>query len=404
MEVAQKRLALQQEKLDVDRQLLRAEKKSLRQRTSSQDQQQKNYKQAFQKQERELEVCRARIEESEAQLEAHDADEIQELQLKLREAEERASQVDDLQAQLQNQHDDYEGTIGELHAKIAQQENDLQRLQRGSPDSLAGSTSSHASSYQIQQYKNKLQSLRLAMEVAVRHTETEWKEKFDELEVHCATQEGEFEERLEKTTEELKSQISELQAQLARKEQVHAEEQRELQAIIENLQGGGEMAAAAAKPVVALSVASNETEHEEFLKTVEELKLMKQIQKECLESQEQVLVGLRSLLTEVSTKSDSDLVQHVPAIREKTMALERQVNELQKLQGGNGIVSLKRASSKRVPLLTISKNHHVSDYDWKGANQKGKYTGYVNNNGEPHGRGMLLVDNGDVYEGGKWSF
>jgi chromosome segregation ATPase len=108
--------------------------------------------------------------------------------------------VEDLQAQLRKEHDDHEGVVGELQMKISEQEKEL----------------------------------KLAMEVAVRHTETEWKLKVDELQVALATQEGELEklqaqyEQQSEHVEQLETHIMDIQIQLEAIEEARAKKGEQL--------------------------------------------------------------------------------------------------------------------------------------------------------------------------------
>jgi hypothetical protein len=235
------------------------------------------------------------------------------------------------------------------------------------------------------------------MEVAVRRTETEWKEKVDDLEVQLATQEGEFEDALEAKTDELQSQITKLQEQLEYCEKSHAEERMQLETAIERMRNGqqGDDAMAAASE-------HSMARDEELQKTREELKSLQRKQEQYAQNQQVILTELRGLIAQVHSTQPEDFPEAVILIQEKAMALEQQLNALE-LRGGDDASSMdaSRPSIVKKPSRRVNekKLRHVSDLDWVGSNQKGKYTGYVGESGEPHGRGMLKLDNGDVYEG-----
>jgi hypothetical protein len=500
LKLAQKRLALQQEKLAVDKQLVLEEKKALRRRfPKEREKKDKVWKQVSQKQQHELEQSKARIQELELLLHekerASPRHDLQNLQ----------HHVEELQAQLQKEHDDHEGIVGELNSKIDDQEKELEQFHRGDSVASLGSSASKKEndSYAIQQYKNKLQSLRLAMEVAVRRTEMDWKERVDELEVQLATQEGEFEEfqaqyeeqlrhtehvetqlmdlqiqfeareeahavereQLEESiermqneqkgssafvangqqvasgdmrVEEVEEQLADLGAQMVAREKSHARERKQLEETIKSLQNKQQVAAVATTSVATASVAANykgerfsdvDEENNDLQKTSDELKMMHRKQEEYLQKQEQIFQGLRALLTIANQTSPEEFAKQIPLIRERSKTLEEELNTLEQrrradisiivsdmdLAGANQLNTLERrrladrsvidttsASSsfrRRTDKKEVKKSRHVSDTDWVGANQIGKYTGYVDENGEPHGRGKLEVENGDVYEG-----
>ena len=376
MEVAQKRLALQLEKLEVDKQLLRAEKKHLKQEMACQRE--------------EINRCHARIHQLEVTLEKTSSkDRVQELREKLQQAEQ---QVEELQTLLHKDHDTHDSVVGELEQKIAEQETLLQQYQ--SSDIVSPSKQS-SNNYAIQQYKNKLQSLRLAMEVAVRRTETEWKEKVDDLEVQLATQEGEFEDALERKTEELQSQVNQLREQLDYCEKSRAEERMQLDATIEQMRNGEQ----GVDTPRELSLARDE----ELCKTKEELNFLERKQDQYAQNRQVILKELRALIDQINSTESQDFSEAVPLIREKAMILEEQLNALEIREGDATSMDtprpLAREPSRKMSRINEKKLRHVSDLDWIGSNQKGKYTGYVNESGEPHGRGTLRLDIGDVYEG-----
>ncbi len=426
LETAQKRLALQQEKLEIDKQLVRAEKKHLKQLRACQEQEMIKASTKI----KELESQLFRVEESKhqailemkqkmAKLEQDKDDEIYELREKvmqmehavyakvkgfesklsaqqeekdrcIRELQEESTKrekekdevisklqekalqmeetIEDLQHQIQQDHDTHESVVGELETKISQQELEMERLQQelnrdGEGLQMAISPSkASANKTEIQQYKNKLQSLRLAMEVAIRRTETEWKEKVDELEVQLATQQGEFEDKMETKTHEHETEISQLEQQLEYCEKSFQEERMQLQATIEQLKNSGDCGNE--DPPGGESIVASRND-EELSKTRDELRALQKSRAEILKNQ-QAVQGRHSATTEDATKS----------------AASRN--------------ALLRKKSSRV---LEKKLHAVQDMEWSGSNQKGKYTGYVSENQEPHGRGTLKVENGDVYEG-----
>ena len=466
--MAQKRLALQLEKLQVDKQLVREEKKALRARLPKElEKTEKVWKQVSRKQQQELEQYRARIHELETTL----LEKERAASPQTKRDRDLQNQVDDLQTQLQKEHDDHEAIVEELKMKLSEQEKELQGYQQGNDSSLSVSKKD-SDSYAIQQYKSKLASLRLAMEVAVRHTETEWKTKVDELEVALATQEGEFEElqaqheehlehaekmktqlmdlqiqfearenayaeerkQMEETikhleseqkaasalvdnlkneeqgtsTSELEMQLAALQAKMKAREQFLAKERKELQETIERLKSEQQVV-----PVATAITADEKGEFDsatdpnnELQKTRDELVVMRLWQEECLQSQERILKDLRALLTGVYQVSPEEF--EITEIRRKTMALEEEVKTLERKMARRpstaiiNTTSIKNSFQRRSSsqeAKEVKKNVHVSNLEWTGANQKGKYTGYVDEHGEPDGRGKLEVENGDVYEG-----
>ena len=203
IEVAQKRLALQREKLEVDKQLLRAEKKALRQQLpKGHKEPEKVWKQVSRKQEQELEHCKARIQELEATL--------QEKEWAIRKTKryrELQNQVEDLRAQLQKEHDDHEGVVGELQMKLSEQEKEQN----------------------------------LAMEATVRRTaartETECKLKVDELKVELAKRDGELEKLQAKykqqgeLVEQLETHIMDMEIRLEAMEEARVKKRDQLEEV-----------------------------------------------------------------------------------------------------------------------------------------------------------------------------
>jgi hypothetical protein len=310
------------------------------------------------------------------------------------------------------------------------------------------------------------------MEVAVRRTEMDWKARVDELEVQLATQEGEFEEfhaqyevqlkhteqletqlmdmqiqleareeahsveheQLEETierlqieqqgsgafvangqqvasgdvrVEELEAQLADVKAQMVARDKTHARERKQLEETIGSLQNKQQVVA-----VVPASVAANykgkrfsdvDDENNDLQKTSDELKMMHQKQEEYLQCQEQILQGLRALLMDTNQTSPEEFAEQLPLIRERTKKLEEELNALERRRRSDRSIidttSSYNTFKRRPSNNEVKKNHHVSDMDWAGASQIGKYTGYVDETGEPHGRGKLEVENGDVYEG-----
>ena len=414
LDVASQRLALQQEKLELDKRLLKAEKKNIYQKyqaLQSQLQQERREHEAAYKelalksnqQQEELQQYRLKMQEAGNETLPPTADSdtgvqkqelVKELQAKLRKEREIAeSDNEDLQAALQREKDDHESFVGEMEMKLSAQEKELQKYQ-------GGAAPSSSTNFTIQQYKNKLQSLRLAMEVAVRRTESEWKAKVDELEVTLATQEGEFEDRLTAETERLQAELAELHEELESQEQLHAEETKQL---VETIQGltNGQVAGASA---IVEQEKSSADQSKELKKMKTELSRLRHKHEDDLKSREEILTGLREVIAEVDLSDQDAFEEQVPSLETKLSSLQDQLDALELREQ-----SFSESSSRRRSSTQSATKHHrdklphnlikVDDIDWVGTHQKGKYTGYVNEAGEPHGRGILHVDNGDVYDG-----
>jgi len=353
---------------------LRAEKKHLKQEKA--------------RHKEELDQCHVRIHQLEAKLAEQTASELEE---KLKITETTQDEIEELQMQLGRENDNHVAIVGELEHKIAQQEEELSRLhqeqQTGTTAVGQGQTISPAKassqSRDIQQYKNKLQSLRLAMEVAVRRTETEWKEKVDDLEVQMATQEGEFEDVLEKKEEELTTQITQLQEQVEYCEKSHELERTQLEATITKLKSG-------------LEIASSTAVDEELKKTKDELRSLQKQQAQSMANQQAVVTEARALIAQVDMAEPRTLPGN---LSQQAMILEQKLNAMEP-NNKSREPAVKRLSRRKSSRVNEKKLRHVTDMDWTGSNQRGKYTGYVGESGEPHGRGHLKMDNGDVYEGG----
>lgn len=381
LEVAQKRLALEQEKLQVDKQLVRAEKKHLKVLQKSQQE--------------ELQKCHKKIQLLEKQLfEKQNTDAVvRELEEKLQQSMQMEHDLEELQTQLHHDADSHEAVVGEMELKIQQQQQEIERLhqQQSGGAGLAISPSKASSNKaEIQQYKNKLQSLRLAMEVAVRRTETEWKQKVDELEVQMATQEGEFEDLLEQKTEELGSEISHLQQQLEYCEKSHADERNQLEGTIEKLQQ-----TKGYHPNDEISVAQKD----QLGKTKDELRSLQKKRAESLKKQHVVVKEARDLIDQIqSTTESDDLYQVLVLLKTRAETLDMDLNALEGRTSTSKPMATRKISRKS--SRNEKKLHNVQEMEWSGSNQKGTYSGYVSDDKhEPHGRGILKVENGDVYEG-----
>jgi len=230
------------------------------------------------------------------------------------------------------------------------------------------------------------------MEVAVRRTETEWKEKVDDLEVQMATQEGEYEDALEEQTKELQSQVAQLQEQIEYCERSHTEEMMQLEATIERFKSGQQGGLVASEVTAA--------REEELRKTKEELRSLQRRQAEYTALQEAIAKEARALIEEVNLAEPEEVSDMLPHMKEQAALLEQKLNAPElKRSTSMDPQAVTRKPSRMTSRPKDQKLRHVTDLDWAGSSQKGSYTGYVGENGEPHGRGLLKVENGDVYEG-----
>lgn len=389
MEVAQKRLELEKEKLLLDKQLLKGEKKHLKQERARITEEVNQCHHKIRLLEEELQEKSSLISELQEQVETFE--------------QSKDLQVEELQDQIQTLQDNHEAVVGELQAKLAHQSEEVQGVGKGAGMSPAKASSTNR---EIQQYKNKLQSLRLAMEVAVRRTEAEWKEKVDDLEVQLATQEGEYEDALEQQTQELSTQVTQLQEQVDYMEESFEQERAQMQATIERLRNITRVGGQEAENGAAASALAESSSDELLKKAKEQVRTLEKQQVESFQKQQAIVREATALIAQIQTTDPEDAPEKLPLIKDRAAALEERLDALENngrepsRQPAARSISISRKSSRvgssdhQKPTL-----RHVDELNWEGSNQKGLYTGMVNEEGEPHGRGKLKLDNGDVFEG-----
>jgi hypothetical protein len=174
----------------------------------------------------------------------------------------------------------------------------------------------------------------------------------------------------------------------------------QLQATIEQLKNSGDCGNE--DPPGGESIVASRND-EELSKTRDELRALQKSRAEILKNQQAAVKEARTLIQQIN--SSSATMETDEAIQEQASALENQLNVLQGRHSATTEDATKSAASRNALLRKKSsrvlekKLHAVQDMEWSGSNQKGKYTGYVSENQEPHGRGTLKVENGDVYEG-----
>ena len=165
----------------------------------------------------------------------------------------------------------------------------------------------------------------------------------------------------------------------------------------------------------ALIVAS--TKHEEELaKCNTFLDTMQRAQQEAQSKYDDEMKEMNAI-QDRNAGASGRLFAHIPAIQDQVYRIEQQLDELTAVERNLLLApplsptlsppedhtndTQSPTIRRRPPLSCIDDqgNCRVTEVDYQGNKQSGKYTGWMDDQGRPNGHGIFRVDNGDVYEG-----
>lgn len=143
----------------------------------------------------------------------------------------------------------------------------------------------------------------------------------------------------------------------------------------------------------------------DLLRLQQQLDAMQLKQNEFVVSHETQTREINDMLDEVDMKQRQVFGKDLPALEAQMRGMEDQLETLTQASEAkstsNANAPQDRATQPAAAQGPPNGSRFVTEFDFVGPRQSGKYTGYVNSDGVPTGRGILRVDNGDVY-GGEW--